>query len=364
MPLTLTAALSDHLDREALTLATLWEIIRVDGVTYRYTDHDQDITFEGQLYKSGVGYDRSAIEDKADLSSDNLNIQGTLSIDEITREDIRAGLLDGAEVWVRIVNWEAPDTGSLIRRRGWLGELKQNNLGQFDTELRGIAEAMSENLSRVYTPGCPADLGSVLGDNTEAWCGRDLVPPLRTDDTFYEAGKEVRVEGTDDIVFRATLSARYGEDPYDDNFFYASIGETISDGEQIWEVFEAWRIPGVVNANPTPDRRTFEVTVSTARLDADPRHFDQGLVTFRTGANEGVSREIKYVDQNSDGAATVVLYLRSPFDINAGDLVWLFPGCDKSIETCHNKFANAINFKGFPHVPGDDYLKNYPDAKL
>lgn len=33
--------------------------------------------------------------------------------------------------------------------------------------------------------------------------------------------------------------------------------------------------------------------------------------------------------------------------------------CDKSFATCRDVFANAVNFQGFPDVPGDDFLAVY-----
>jgi uncharacterized phage protein (TIGR02218 family) len=37
---------------------------------------------------------------------------------------------------------------------------------------------------------------------------------------------------------------------------------------------------------------------------------------------------------------------------NAGDGVTLYPGCDKTIDTCKNKFNNNLNFQGEPHFAG------------
>lgn len=31
-------------------------------------------------------------------------------------------------------------------------------------------------------------------------------------------------------------------------------------------------------------------------------------------------------------------------------------GCDKSFATCRSKFGNGINFRGFPHLPGNDFI--------
>jgi hypothetical protein len=35
-------------------------------------------------------------------------------------------------------------------------------------------------------------------------------------------------------------------------------------------------------------------------------------------------------------------------------------GCDKRFGTCRDRFDNTLNFRGFPTIPGDDYLTAYP----
>ncbi len=35
-------------------------------------------------------------------------------------------------------------------------------------------------------------------------------------------------------------------------------------------------------------------------------------------------------------------------------------GCDKSFATCRDRFANALNFRGFPHMPGIDRILSVP----
>ena len=45
-----------------------------------------------------------------------------------------------------------------------------------------------------------------------------------------------------------------------------------------------------------------------------------------------------------------------------GDRVELTAGCDKSFETCGTKFNNHVNFRGFPHIPGNDVLMATPSA--
>ncbi len=52
--------------------------------------------------------------------------------------------------------------------------------------------------------------------------------------------------------------------------------------------------------------------------------------------------------------------LRAPLVV--GDMIRLEAGCDKSAATCQVKFNNFINFRGFPHIPGEDWLAAYPKS--
>ena len=35
------------------------------------------------------------------------------------------------------------------------------------------------------------------------------------------------------------------------------------------------------------------------------------------------------------------------------------PGCDKRFSTCRKKFANGVNFRGFPHMPTAEFISSY-----
>lgn len=51
-------------------------------------------------------------------------------------------------------------------------------------------------------------------------------------------------------------------------------------------------------------------------------------------------------------------------DARCGVDVQEFPGqdCDKRFDTCRGVFANAANFRGFPDMPGDDFVFARPGA--
>ena len=46
--------------------------------------------------------------------------------------------------------------------------------------------------------------------------------------------------------------------------------------------------------------------------------------------------------------------------IAPGDSFTVSAGCDKYFATCRDKFANALNFRGFPQMPGNDHVLSYP----
>jgi uncharacterized phage protein (TIGR02218 family) len=83
--------------------------------------------------------------------------------------------------------------------------------------------------------------------------------------------------------------------------------------------------------------------------------FTRGLVTFTSGASAGRSQEVK---RHTLAGTTATLELWQPMamPIAPADLFTVTTGCDKQLATCRSKFANAVNFRGFPHIPGADYV--------
>lgn len=46
--------------------------------------------------------------------------------------------------------------------------------------------------------------------------------------------------------------------------------------------------------------------------------------------------------------------------LGAGHRASLRQGCDRTLDTCATRFANAVNFQGEPFVPGNDHVARYP----
>ncbi|WAJ26694.1 DUF2163 domain-containing protein [Antarcticirhabdus aurantiaca] len=91
------------------------------------------------------------------------------------------------------------------------------------------------------------------------------------------------------------------------------------------------------------------IVVEASALGTD---FEHGAVSILSGGAAGLEGRLVAVTSESAGAWR--LSLLEPLDLAAGDRLQLTVGCDKSFATCKARFANAENFRGFPHLPGSD----------
>jgi uncharacterized phage protein (TIGR02218 family) len=103
-------------------------------------------------------------------------------------------------------------------------------------------------------------------------------------------------------------------------------------------VKSAFGTTGTVGAGST------KVVINWAGATAN---FNQGTILFSTGANAGVSANIKSVNAGVNVALAYPLYAMP----SASDAFTAYWGCDHSQATCNSKFNNQANFRGFPFVP-------------
>lgn len=89
------------------------------------------------------------------------------------------------------------------------------------------------------------------------------------------------------------------------------------------------------------------------------RWFENGRFEVLTGEAAGLIGVVK-IDRAEENGRRVELWQAILATMVAGDQIRIIAGCDKSAATCREKFANYLNFRGFPHVPGEDWLSSYP----
>lgn len=270
----ISSQMAAHLAAEVMTLATCWRVTRRDGISQYFTDHDEDVVVAGDRYLARTGIVPSAVTSQAGLAVDNLELEGLLDSESITREALLAGLYDRAELDIFMVNYAAPDEGRLHIKTGWLGEVTLQE-GTYMAEVRGLSAALQQTIGDVYTPTCRAQLG-------DARCGKNLT---------------------------------------------------------------AYTFTGTVNTVEN------EFTFTDAARTEPNGYFAYGHITFTSGANAGLSMEVRDFASGRFG-----LFLPLPHAVQVGDAYSVVAGCDKRIDTCSTRFANALNFRGEPHLPGNDRI--------
>lgn len=277
----LPPALAEHLAGGVTTLARCWRIRRRDGVVLGFTDHDGDLTLDGEIYHADSGFTASALQSEAGLAVSNVELEGGLRSAAITEADLAAGLYDDAECLLYLVNWQDPEQ-RLLLRRGHIGEVTREQ-GRYRAELRGLAHRLDQAAGRLFERRCAWTLG-------DGRCGVDL-------------------EGT---AYRrmATVVALEGRQ----SLWADGIGD-VPDGM-----------------------------------------FAHGRLIATSGPNAGLGSEIA-----EHQGSRLRLLLPLPRDISAGDRVEVIAGCDRQFETCRVRFGNAVNFGGFPHMPGADFVLSYPN---
>jgi uncharacterized phage protein (TIGR02218 family) len=102
------------------------------------------------------------------------------------------------------------------------------------------------------------------------------------------------------------------------------------------------------------DSRRFTVS---GLEDAASGDFTGGKLTFTSGANAGRGGEVK-----RHAVGTIELWQAMSAAVAPGDGFTVTPGCDKQFSTCRDRFSNAVNFRGFPHMPGNDAVLAGPAA--
>lgn len=92
-----------------------------------------------------------------------------------------------------------------------------------------------------------------------------------------------------------------------------------------------------------------QVVTDSARAEASA-YYDEGVLTWTSGANDGLSQKVK-----TFAAGVITLALPMIGTPVIGDTYSLVAGCRKRLaEDCFTKFDNVLNFQGEPHLPGFD----------
>lgn len=89
--------------------------------------------------------------------------------------------------------------------------------------------------------------------------------------------------------------------------------------------------------------------------------FARGSLAAIAGVGAGLATVIRR-DVVQGGRRRIELWHQPTVPLVSGSIVRLTVGCDRTATTCKAKFANFTRFRGFPHIPGEDWLASYPTS--
>jgi uncharacterized phage protein (TIGR02218 family) len=163
--------------------------------TLRFTDHNQDIVFEGNTFLSAGGFDASARETVDGLKDQSLSVKGVITSTAITEADIRAGRYQEAEVTEETVDWRWPWAGALQTQTYYIRDIKWNS-DVWEAELTSLTSRLRSPVGRTYQKTCQWRLG-------EGQCGHSGDGVVLAD--FTDTGS-VTVINTQKRVFESGLT--------------------------------------------------------------------------------------------------------------------------------------------------------------
>lgn len=126
--------------------------------------------------------------------------------------------------------------------------------------------------------------------------------------------------------------------------FGTTIGSRTWDNELIWKSAVAHTAVDVVDAVTSRKKFTGTAIVGVAGT------YETARIRWISGNNKGERNIIRQFDPV---LKTITLYFSTTNDIQSGDAFVFERACQKRFtEDCTLLFDNAINFQGFPHLPG------------
>jgi uncharacterized phage protein (TIGR02218 family) len=224
-----------------------------------------------------------------------------------------------------------------------------------DESETGLAASSSETLGALSSDAITAEdiaAGRYDGATVDLYLVNWQAPAQHLQLRRYEIGEVTRSESDFKAELRG-VSHRLGQmqgrvygHRCDAGFCDARCGLSASD----------FRHVGVVAA---ADRMS--VTIEGVD-DVAPARLAGGVMTLTSGALAGISVDIDGATRTG-GRTRLALWQPLRTLPQAGDAVTVLEGCDKRIETCRDRFGNALNFRGFPHMPGADFAYSYADGE-
>lgn len=275
------------------TRSVIIKVTTKTGAVFGYTDHDVDLVIDGVTYVATPALLKLQLSRSVNDTVSNQEF-GSAWVDA-PEDKLRAGEFDNAEIEIAFCNWKQPADGKYVVDRGRLGVIQWTADG-FRADMQSWMRELQKTITLVSTAQCRHQVFNQLADITKG----THMGACRLNRADYKCDAVVNSWEVGSLVFRFTIT---------------SGSSTIVAGlENTW--------------------------------------FSHGTVVFRNEADRLID-DIPFMIKKSTliGANQWEVELYLPLPVHpAGTDIDVYPGCDKTITSCKNKFNNVVNFGGFPHI--------------
>lgn len=273
----------------------------VDGSIFRFASYPHDLTMSnGAVYRSDLGYEPTDMVMETTARGSIFDLAGFFDAAGISRDQLNAGVLDGARVYAFATSWATPVEDEEELLLAFFGKAHIRD-GKYAIECMGALDALTQSVGNTFGPLCT----HILFDET---LDGDIISTDRS-----------RCTGP----------------------------RSAPDGPVLADYKETGTITSVTSA---------KVFADSSRAEA-VGYFDYGSIKFTSGDNAGL-RSIKIKKHTASG--TIELYHAPHYAVQVGDSYEMVPGCDhQRLGDCFTKFNNCKNCNGNDYMAPPEAYKEF-----
>jgi hypothetical protein len=150
------------------TVATWWRIDRCDGVSLGFSAHDADLWFDGLTFRAAPGMMPASIRRSSGFDADSAEVDGAITHETISEDDLVAGRYDGARVVVGLVDWDSLEFAAIYS--GTIGTITEE-AGSFSAQLLSRKADLARDPCRA-----PAPVAGRISAGRDAVCRLRALP--------------------------------------------------------------------------------------------------------------------------------------------------------------------------------------------
>ena len=352
MSLTVDDAFVTAITSGEVKIAEIYDITLSIGTVYHYTNHGEDIEWGSPLVKyQSIPIKRESIGSHLSLEPKTTQ----LTLQNITGELydlLMKNVLDNAQITIKQILWNETYSSGLeaIKFQGTIDI-------EFDRQtlvLKCISILDSLNITvpkNTFQEPCNHRLFDGNCSLTRADYAYNGTASENSSDNF------TLIDGTADAIYQVSFDQG-------DITLPIEVGDTLTGQTgggtgvvvnviyltattgKIWFVEQG----GVLFVSGEELQNAGGDSVFCSDSPAsDTTFYELGEIEILTGNNIGVRRMI--ISSSSDIRTVGNAF---PNGIVSGDTYAIYPGCDKTGDTCVNRFNNGSDFMGFPYIPNPE----------